>query len=1041
MQRSIFFIIGFIFLAISGITQETGWTHNESPRLEGKVFVQDDGTLRGLQGVRVSIMTGSESAITQEDGTFSLEWPGEACWIGFNYPGYAEKEIRLNEPGILEIVLHPENNRSADQQLPGPFGEVRKFKNTSFSYISGDRIELSAETNFETGLQGKLPGITSRDISGLPGQGSILGVRGLHSLFAVEQPLVIVDGIPAESRLLTSQVTPGAVYNPLSAIDLSDIESIELYRDGTPLYGFRGNQGIIRVSTSQPEVVNTDIKFSVYSGLTFQPAFIPLLNSVEYKTYLLNLLQDSGMKPGDISRQNPWISGNPSYYYYYDYANNTNWQDEVMQAARINKYNVSLQGGDEIARFSVSLGYLDHEGVVINSGFQRYNFRLNSRLQILQGLSMEANLGYSYHVANLVNGSADNSLNPLNAALLKPPMLAPNLRDNLGNQISLLGDTDAFGFSNPVAIVQNVEAGRFGSDLFAGTRLNYSFSSSWDISSAININYTNLKENTFIPDHGIADFQDGEIKNIAKEGISKLNGLVSETRLNYRTDLNQEHFIRAYTGFRATTFSLNYNEGNAFNTPTDEFKSLSSVSSIENTLIFGNNRRENRSEWLVYGDYRYQDRFLAGLVLNLAGTSNAGSTADALNLFGGKFGFFPALNLAWLASSENFLKNIKGLDLLKLRTSISWTGNDFYTVYNRFSYMARPYGSNSAIVRDFIPNPGLKWETTRQINAGLDLAMWRERFQLGVDVYQHHTTDLLTFRELPAEAGNAVYWENNGSLSTLGTDIEMSTLLINRKQLKLTLGVIGSFHRSSLALTEDLIIQTPSGQIMLADGEVPYAFYGLQTNGIYTDGESAVAGGLVNDKGLAYQAGDIRFVDQNGDGRIDAGDEVILGSVLPDYDGGFYLDLAFWRFHLSVYTDFMVGNKLFNYQRYLLESQTGYANQGAASLYSWKYDGFETDIPRAVFGDPSGNNAFSDRWIEDGSYFRVRQLTLSYQFPENKIYRSLRLYLTGTNLLTLSRYLGYHPVFSYSADPILWGTDFGQTPISPAVVLGVKLDL
>lgn len=1042
MQRRILFITCLILLTFTGFGQANSYSNSvDSTVLAGKVFSQKKGYIEALQGVQVTVLPGSSSGFTVDDGTFMVAWPGETSWVRFSYPGYSTKEILVKSQDALEIILFPIAQSSSDQPLPGPFGQVSKYKNASYGYVAGEKLDHSSITNFESALQGKLPGFSGKHISGMPGDGGIIRIRGLHSVFAVEQPLVVVDGFPLQNDLIPSLVTPGAIYNPLSVIDISDIESVELYRDGNSLFGFGGNQGIIKVSTRQPDIVNTTINFSVYSGLTFQPEFIPVLNSTQYKTYLLNLLQGSGMKAGEISRENPWISGNPSYYYYYDFDNDTNWQDEIMQTARISKYNVSLQGGDEIARFSVSLGYMNQEGIIINSGYQRYNFRLNSRLQILQSLFMEANLGYSYHDANLVNSSTDFRLNPVNAALLKPPMLAPNLRDNLGNQIALLGDTDSYGFSNPVAIVDKVEAGRFGSDLFAGTRLTYEFSRNLSLSSGLNVNYVSLKENAFIPDYGIADFQDGEIKNIAKEGISKINGLVSETRLHFRNSFLQAHFLNAYAGFRATTYALSYNEGNALNTPTDEFKSLSSVTSIENTLIFGSDKKENRSEIFLNGNYRFQDRFLADVILNLAGTSNAGEQAEAIDLFGGKFGFFPAVHLAWIVSSEKFLKKASWLDLMKLRASISWTGNDFYSSYNRFLYTAKPYGSSSGMVRNYIPNPKLKWETTRQVNAGIDLAIWQERLHMGLDVYQHRTTDLLVFRELPAEGGNSLYFENKGVLNASGIELSIASRLVNKRNLQLTLGVMGAMNRSALELEQDILVTTPVSQMILADGQAPFEFYGLETNGIFTDEASALDASLVNDEGIPYSAGDIHFVDQNEDGLIDETDYVALGSILPTIQGGLFMQLDIWNFCLQVNGDYNYGNSLYNYQRYLLESQSGFSNQSIASLYSWKYEGFDTPVPKASFGDPSKNNAFSDRWIEDGSFFRIQQLTLSYRFPEGRFFQNLSVYLTGNNILTLTNYLGYHPDFSYSTDPALWGTDFGQTPISRSVVLGIKLDL
>ena len=1008
--------------------------------ITGVVYSDPGNGNTPLPGVQIEDLKSGERVFTGEDGSYKIKWNGEASWLRFEYPGFSVKERRVLAPQELFIRLYPKKEKTTDQEVEGPFGQSRGYKSSSYSSITGSELSKVPAVSFENALPGRMAGLTVRKISGMPGEGGLMNIRGLNSLFAPEQALVILDGVPIRTNLLESHIIQGATYNPLSSIDISDIENIELYKDGSSSYGVLGNSGVIMVSTRQPAVVNTKIDFSVYTGMTFEPEFQPLLSGTGYKTYMLNLLQSSGIPLSEIQQQNPWISGNPSYYYYYDYANDTDWQDEVMDPASVSKYNVSLQGGDEIARFSVSLGYLDQKGVLKNTDFQRYNFRLNASLQILQKLSMVANVGYSYQDASMMNYGTDPSLNPISSALLKAPMLAPYLRDNLGNQISLLSDVDPYGFSNPVALVEKTESGRFGSDLFASSKLIYNLTSDLDISTLVNVNFNNLKETVFIPDYGIADFQQGAVRNFAREGITKIGGFVSETRLDYSKQINYTHFLNARAGFRANTSSINYNEGNVYNTPTDEFKSLSSVSSIENTLIFGSNRQENRSDLFVHGDYRFTDRFLASVVLDFSGTSNVGPEADAISFLGGQWGFFPGIHLGWLISSEKFLRNSNALDLLKLRTSLSWAGNDFYSGFSRYAYVSRPYGTNSGIVRNYVPNPRLKWETVRQMNIGLDAAFFKERLQFSLDLFDRQTSDLLTYVQLPAVAGFDYYWENKGTLATKGMDVHMMARLLHTKKWKITAGVNAGYNVSSLNLPENLIIDIEGGQVILADGETPFGYYGLQTDGVFSDDSEAEISGLSNSNGQPFQAGDIRFVDQNNDKIINQDDRVNLGSILPNITGGAYLDFSFGGISLHVLTDFVSGNKLFNYQRMQSESLSGFANQSNAALYSWKSQGSTAEIPSASFGDPAGNSVFSDRWIEDGSFFRLKEVTLSYGLPETSLYKNVTLYATGLNLFTYTQYLGYSPEFAFSMNPALWGSDYMKLPVSPSAVLGIKIE-
>ena len=1041
MRALILFLISFWIPYLSFGQSPDTLTNDSGGWISGVVSSDPGSGALPLAEVQVENLGTGEVVFTGVDGRFRFRWTDTSIWLRFSYPGFTTKERLILDPGDYPLVMFGQDTRSIDLVQSGPFGNTIAYQNSSHSEITEKELNLASDPNFENALQGKIPGLLVKRTSGMPGDGALLNIRGLNSIFASDQALVVLDGVPIRSSLVESRIISGGMYNPLSAIDINDIEKIEVIRDGSSLYGVQGNQGIIRVTTKQPETVNTRIEFSALTGMSFEPSFQPVLSGLEYKTYLLNLLQGSGLSSGEIQQQNPWMSGNPSYFYYYNYANDTHWQDEIMNISNTGKYNISLQGGDEIARFAVSLGYLDQESIVKNTGLQRYNFRLNAKLQVLQQLSLETNIAYSYHVAQLMNTGVDHRLNPIAAALFKAPMLAPYQRDNLGNRISLLTDADSYGFSNPVAIVDKTESGRNGSDLFASTRASYHLTEGLDVSALIHINYTSLKENVFIPDYGIADFSEGEFLNFAREGISKISGLVSEVRVDYDNEFSRKHFIQAYGGFRAIRSGFTYHEGDVFNTPTDEFKSLSSVSSIENTLVTGSNREENRSEFFVQADYRLLDRFLAGLTLNLSGTSNAGKEADAIHFAGGKWGFFPGFHFGWLVSSERFLRRSSFIDLLKLRLNLNWAGNDFFSSQSRFAYSSTPYGSHSGIYRNYLPNPKLKWETIRQGGIGLDAAFYNERIWFSIDLFQRNTTDLLMTVPLPAISGYDYYWDNNGELLSKGAELNLVVKPLLNRNWKIILGANAGWQNSKVLIPQDLVIDIPGGQWILANDERPFCFYGLQTNGVFSSRAEALESGLKNERGVAFQGGDIRFIDQNNDQIIDQHDRTNLGSMLPNLTGGFQLDVSWKSLSIGTWLDFSYGNKIFNYQRMLSESLSGYGNQSIASLYSWKTEGVEATVPRISYEDPAGNAVFSDRWIEDGSYISLRDITISYKLPGNRVYKNLTLFVTARDLWTYSPYLGYSPEFGFSMDPVYWGIDYMQVPLSTSVVAGVKFEL
>lgn len=1006
--------------------------------ITGKVFSAESGLV--LEGVEVIIPGINDRTYTAEDGSFTFAFPGEPVWLEVLYPGYSAWEKHIEAPGELMIYLTAANQRSSHSPVRGPFGETTKYKNASFSYLEKETMQYTAQVSPDLAFQGRMPGLNVRAVSGMPGEGGNINIRGIASLFAHRSPLVLVDGVPININMLESGVIDGVFYNPLKGIDVNDISSVEVIRDGASLYGVNGGNGVIMINTVQPTSVETKLDFSAQSGMTANPAFLQMMSATQHKSYLINQLQNTGIPYDDMLRQNPWISGNPAYFLHYNHDNNTNWQEEVFRVASVNKFNASLQGGDEIAKFAVLLGYLNHEGIINNSGYQRFSFRFNSDVQILERLTMFSNIGFSYHDTDLKYAGIDQALNPIHAALLKSPMYAPYLRDQDGTRIAVQSNADNFGFSNPATIIDKADSQTNESQLFGNIRLNYHLSNRFTLNNLFNVSFDNRREKSFIPDYGIVEFNNGEVKNYAREGMFKLGSYFNETSIRFNEQFFLTHFLTAQAGVRVRSQRETYNKASVFNTPTDEFRSLSSVTSIANTHLDGYANISNRSDLFVKAGYRFTDKYLLDVVLNLSGTSNAGEDAGAIDLAGGKWGLFPALHLGWLLSSEPFLETASHMDMLKLRVSYSMSGNDFFSNYLRYDYFSRPYGRNAGIVRSYIPNKSLKWEEISQLNAGLDGAFFRNKILLSLDIYQRTTNDLLTYRQVPVTSGFQYFWENNGSMSARGMEVA-AHMRPATGQLRFAFG--GNLNASStkVDVPSDIILDVPGGQVVIMDGQNAFSFYGFMAEGIYVNQEEAQNAALTHENGTPFQAGDVRFADRDNNGVINDSDKFDLGSLFPKLTGGFYVDLGYKNIALSLMVDYAHGNKVFNYTRMLTESMAGFGNQSVAALYSWKNDDDQTDIPRILYDDTAGNARFSDRWIEDGSFIRLKEISISYSLPETGFYKALTLYVTGQNLISSSSYLGYHPEFSYSANPALQGIDYAQTPLTPIFVAGIKLGL
>lgn len=1023
----------WIIVLVCAALQGKGQQHE----ISGKILSSVTG--HPIEGAEIQFPDENINTLSDENGYYRLAAPDYPTWMTVRYPGYATWKRHLKATDESDIYLTPSQYRSPYKELTGPFGTIGMYKNASFDHSDEKVFLQNLQLSADLAMQGRLPGLTVRNISGMPGQGGMMYIRGLNSLFAQQNPLILIDGVPINSNLHESMVSEGIFNNPLSGIDVHDIAGIEILRDGASLYGVNGGNGIVMIRTIQPVSAETRIRFSAQTGITAPPSHISMLKADEYKTYLVNQFLLSEMSHDDILRKYPWITGNPAYFNHFNHANNTNWQDEVFRMARMNKLNASLQGGDEIARFAVLIGYANQQGVLNNTGYQRYNFRFNSDVRILERLSLVSNIGFSYHDSEVRNSGIDHQLNPITAALLKPPMLAPFLRDQEGNRIAVKSDVDLFGFSNPAAIIENSRAGNNAARLFGTVKLGYRLGDRYHVANTFNVSYVNRREHTFIPDYGVTLTGTEEFRNFAKEGLFKTGGIFNETKISFAENFQNEHDFSAELGWRIQTNQEQFNQGSVYNTPTDEFRSLSAVTSIANTFINGQSIRINRSDLFARSGYRFRDIYLVDLVVTMSASSNTGSEAEAIDFLGGKWGLFPALHVGWIISSEPFMANSTLFDMLKLRASYGLSGNDLFTRYARYDFISRPYGRSAGLIRNYVPNKTIKWEEISQLNAGVDMSIMRNRLTLSFDVFRRITNDLLTYKDMEALSGSSRFWHNSGKLYVNGFDISLHAHRQGR-WLQMTGGAAISFAHTRTDIGQDYVIDVPGGQIIIKDGGQGHSFYGFRTDGVYSNTAEANAAGLSNANGVIFRAGDIRFIDQDKNGIIDNHDKLAIGNIFPTLTGGTYASLTMSRFELYMMVDYISGHSLFNHTRMLTESLSGFNNQSISAMYSWRQENDQTSIPRAHPHDIVGNARFSDRWVEDGSFIRLKEISLSYRIPKTSIGQEMVIYLMGQNLLTWSHYLGYNPDFSYSGDLTLQAIDYAQMPVTPMVVAGIRIE-
>jgi TonB-linked SusC/RagA family outer membrane protein len=521
--------------------------------------------------------------------------------------------------------------------------------------------------------------------------------------------------------------------------------------------------------------------------------------------------------------------------------------------------------------------------------------------------------------------------------------------------------------------------------------------------------------------------------------------------LIFDKDINENHSLNSTTGVNVTTNKYQYDWGLTKNAPTnDQYKQLDN--GIDNLReIGGNNRNWNWFSAFEQVSYAYQDKYLANATVSLDASSRVGVEADeAITLFDQPMGLFYSGGIGWRVSEESFIKNLSWLEELKLRASAGVTGNDDIGESNATNfYKTVLYRETSGLIPGTVVNKELTYEKITQLNAGIDLSLYGNRVRATFDVFNTKTDNMLIYKPLESYFGYDFRPENGGMMQNTGWDAYLFTRLLNTPNFKWDIEATVSHAKNEiLEIDGDKLVNTYENyQLVNMEGAPVNSFYGYQFKGVYSTTAEAKESGLVNSKGAAYMAGDAIYEDISGpegtpDGVINDFDKTNIGSFLPEFTGGFSTTFTYKRWSLSALVNFVSGNEVFNYLRYKNESMTGLENQSKSVLKRWQYEGQQTDVPRALWDDPVGNSDFSSRWIEDGSYLRLKNVSLSYKIPnEFLVFQSAEFYISASNLVTLSDYLGYDPEFSYSYNISEQGVDFGQTPMPRQFLVGIKIGL
>ncbi|MEJ5995711.1 SusC/RagA family TonB-linked outer membrane protein [Pedobacter sp. Du54] len=1017
-------------------------------------MVVDGSTNKPIVGVKLTVVDFS-AAITDDKGRFSINVPNFNATIIVRFDGYHAKLLPVHKGKLETIKIWPETFNSMFTEVTLPLGTENFSRSLAALNVTKPQGGWNMNSETPTGfLQGQIAGVNVIRRSGTPGIGADLFVRGFTSMYASNQPLYIVDGMVYDANSYGTSLTAGHINNPLQYIDVRDIESINLIKDATATasYGTKAANGIVVITTNRARDLATKIDFSAFTGYNLSPKKLPVMGSSDFRSYLSDILKSQGLTPAQIAAK-PYMNddtnptANPTYPIYHQ---NTDWQDQVFKNTLDQNYYLKVTGGDNIAKYALSAAYSSEKGIIDSTANNKYSMRFNSDLNLTKKLQGNTNLSFTYTEQSLKDQGIAPNTNPIFLSLVKSPFMAINEISATGAVSPNLADADTLGVSNPRALIEKGLNLKKAYRFFGNINFDFTFNKSFKLSNLTGVNYDKSQETLFIPRKGVVNEVLATTIGDSKSGTQVIRyfSVFDDLRLTFDKKIGDYHRFHATLGSRFNSSQSEQDLALGYNSATDVLISIGNTNS--SLRSFGGNigRWSNLNTYLT-GDYNYKEKYYLSAAVAADQSSRFGRENANDNFILGKTAILPAVSGAWLISSEDFMRDYRHINLLKLRASYGFVGNDDIGNYNnRQYYVSQNLLGLQGLVRGNIANPYIEWEKVGKFNVGLDGSFLNERLSMSVDYYVNTTYNMLNYVPVASVGGITSFIDNRGGMRTTGVDFNLDGRLLN-KAFKWDISMnLGTYSNKTTKLVNhtDVLTTYANGTYLTREGETTNSFFGQRTNGVYaTDAEASSAGlSIVNTAGakMPFKGGDMRFVDTNGDKVIDSKDRVIIGNPNPDLFGGFTNSFAYKNWDLAVLFSFSLGNDIYNYTRSVLESGSSYYNQTDLIRNRWRGEGQVTNVPKAAYGDPMGNATFSDRWIEDGSYLRLRTINLSYNIPiKSTAFKYAKVYATANNIVTLTNYLGYDPEFSASGSIFTQGVDVTMEPQFRSFQLGLRIGL
>lgn len=992
----------------------------QTRQVSGRVLNAADRT--PLPGVSVLLKGTTTGSTTNADGVFELNVPAaNGAVLVFSFVGFESVEEPVGSSASFNVQLK-EQSQGLNEVVVVGYGTQRKRDITgSVASISAEQVAETPIARADQILQGRVSGVQVTQTNSEPGGNVSIRIRGTNSINTGNEPLFVVDGFPGAGDL--------------NSINPSDIESVEVLKDAsaTAIYGSRGANGVVLITTKKGKVGKGTINLEAYQGVQIIRHKYELMNAREFAQYLNDVNAGAPTLPA------PYRQGQID-----SLGEGTDWQDAILRPARMSNYQLAFNGGTEETRYNLSFNYFDQQGIVLNSGFQRATVRLNLDKKISPKLTFNfsSQLAGTFEKRAFANSSGGSNGGVILDALRISPVVP--VRDAAGNYTYSNGPLPYVeDVGNPVAYAEKAKDQRTTARGLFNVAGNYEILPGLTFRVTGGFDYTNNQQDVYRPsDIYLGRLTNGSANRVQTNRYSWLN----ENTLTFDKKLNENNALNVVVGLTEQQFL-----GNDFSATANGF--FTNTLGSDNLALGSNIQTPNSGKFSntlasYFGrvNYRLFERYLFTATLRADGSSRFGKN--------NKWGYFPSAAFAYRLIDEKFMQGFSALSDLKLRVGFGITGNQEINNYQSLArYDVGSYAAGGTRLVGLVPanivNPDLRWESTAATNVGIDAAFLQNRITVTADAYYKKTTDLLLRVATPRTTGYPDILLNAGSVENKGLEFALNTTNFDTKAFGWKTNLNISLNRNKVldlysvkelpvgASSSSLFVGSGLGNTsILRVGEPIGSFYGNVFDGIWQTQDEITASGTRD----AVRPGDPRYVDTNKDGVVNLFDRVIIGQAQPKFIYGVTNNFTAGGFSLSIFLQGVQGQDVLNLNRYELESGITTTNKLKTVVNRWTPTNTDTNIPRAGSTIRRSTGIVSDV-LEDGSFLRIKTVTLGYTLPKfGKAIKSASVYVTGQNLVTFTKYTGFDPeVNSFGRDNLSLNTDYNAFPSTRTFIAGLKL--